>query len=497
MSYSLSLNLKNKQSQSQKQTQHIIMSAKMQQALHMLQLPVLELSALVEAEIEQNPILDHEGETSEYDEEIERMEETEADDYGQETSNQDAEMNFESDNFEVLRCLDEEFRDQCSESDTFYSKRTADDERKQGFLESLISSKESLFEHLMEQAKETFEDEKDAAAAEALIGNFDANGFLGVPLNEVSSLSSIGVDRLKKVLAQIQEFDPPGVGAYDLHDSLLIQLRFQKKESTLAYQIISSHFDELVHHRIKAIAKGLGCSVVAVEEAINTDIVRLDMHPGAAYGLAATQYIIPDISIHDEGEGKLTISVNERDIPPLRLNMRYLAMAHDTSLPEETRAFIMQKLMSARWLMRNIMQRNDTLSRIAHSLAERQKEFFSDPDGQLVPLTMKDLAEELELHESTIARAISNKYLDCGRGILALRSFFTSAFLSKQGEDVSSHTIRNFLRDLIKDESKECPFSDEALSKLLNKKGIPCARRTIAKYRAEMGIGNTQQRRHY
>lgn len=496
MSYSLSLNLKNRQAQTQKQTQHIIMSAKMQQALQMLQLPILELNALVEAEIEQNPILEHEGE-SEPDEELERIIESENDDHGEEESNQDAEMDFEGDNFEVLRRLDEDFRDQCSESDTFYSKRTAEDEKKQAFLEGNVLAKESLFVYLMNQAKETFDNPKDIAAAEALIGNFDANGFLGMALKEVSILSSIDAERLKRVLHQIQGFDPPGVGAFDLRDSLLIQLRCQNKEDTLAYQIIDHHFDSLVHHRIPAIAKAMGCTVVAVENAIDDDIAKLDMHPGIAHSTGTTQYIVPDISIHDEGEEGLVVTVNERDIPPLRLNMRYLEMAHDVTLPEETRTFIMQKLLSARWLMRNIMQRNDTLSRIAHALAVRQKAYLSDPAGQMTPLTMKELAEELELHESTIARAIANKYLDCGRGILPLRAFFTVAYASETGEEVSSNTVRDILKGIIDGEDREHPFSDEALSKQLNEKGIPCARRTIAKYRSEMGIGNTQQRRHY
>lgn len=497
MSYSLSLNLKNRQAQTQKQTQHIIMSAKMQQALNMLQLPVLELSALVEAEIEQNPILEHEDAQIEADEDLERLEEMESDGDQEEEATQDAEMDFEGDNFEVLQRLDEEFRDQCSETDTFYAKRTAEEEKKRAFHEGNVMAHESLFVYLMNQAKETFDSVKDLAAAEVLIGNFDDNGFLGMSLKEVASLSGIGVDRLKRVLDLIQGFDPQGVGAQDLKESLLIQLSLQKKEDSLAYHIINSFFDDLVHHRVKVIAKGIGCTVGAVESTIEEDIVPLDMHPGAGHLFSPTQYIIPDMSIHDEGDGQLVISVNERDIPPLRINMRYLEMAHDASLPEETRAFIMQKLLSARWLMRNILQRNDTLTRIANSLATRQKAYLSDPAGQLVPMTMKELAEELDLHESTIARAIANKYLDCGRGTLPLRSFFTGAYASESGEEVSSSTVRNMLKELIDEEDREHPYSDETLSKLLNEKGIPCARRTIAKYRSEMGIGNTQQRRRY
>ena len=196
-------------------------------------------------------------------------------------------------------------------------------------------------------------------------------------------------------------------------------------------------------------------------------------------------------------EDKLTIIINDDRLPTIRLNSRYLRMLDDKNLPKETRDFIRNKLASAKWLLKNIDQRNDTIYRLVESLTKYQNDFFLTPNGKLVPLTMKVLAEELGLHESTIARAVANKYVDTPRGILPLRYFFSNAYTTAEGEDISSKTVRDVLKKIIEKENKKRPLSDEALSKVLEKKGIPCARRTVAKYRSEMYIGNTKQRREF
>ncbi len=281
-----------------------------------------------------------------------------------------------------------------------------------------------------------------------------------------------------------------------MQESLLIQLRRQKKEHTLAYEIVNKYYDDLLHNRIPTMQKKLGCSFTDIHQAIDQHIAKLDLRPGMWYASQPSQHLYPDVTIKQEGE-QLIVEINDETIPTLRLNKRYLRMLDDESLPTETKDFIKHQIVSAKWLVRNISQRNDTLGRIAQYLAQKQRDFFLQPEGKLVPMTMKEVAEELELHESTIARAVMHKTLNSPKGLLPLRSFFTYAYANPKGEDISSETVRQALKNLIEKEDKSHPLSDERLSTELKQHGLPCARRTIAKYRKELRIGNALQRRRY
>ncbi len=475
--------------QSQKQTQRLIMLPQMQQAIQLLQVPIMELATLVALEMEQNPVLeyseDHE-EDSPFNREID-------DDRG---ANEDKEMDFEQQNFEVLKQLDDDFRDHFAETENYGMRRTAEDEKRQTFLETIICEQETLFDHLMSQARESLAKPTDLQMAETLIGSLDENGYLGSDLSELAVLYSYDEEALTGILKVIQTFDPPGVAAVNLQESLLIQLATKGKQGGLAYAIVNRCYDDLLHNRIPSIAKNLGYSSDEVSRTIQQDVVKLDLHPGAYYSQVPVQHIVPDVTIKKEGD-LLVVETNDEPIPQFRLNRRYMRMLEDPTLPSETADFIKQKITSARWLMRTIGQRNDTVLRIAQSLARRQADFFLHAEGNLVPLTMRTIADELELHESTIARAVSNKYLNSPRGLLPLRSFFTSALETEKGDDVSSTTARDLLRRIVEQEDKRKPLSDETISHLMTKHGIKCARRTIAKYRGELGYGNAQQRRTY
>ncbi len=484
---SMSMNFNQKQAQSMKQLQRLIMSPQMQQALHMMQLPIMEISSEIELEMEQNPVL-------EYSEERLASEAQELPDNGEGTV--EKELNFDEGDFEILKRLDEEFRDHFSQSENYYLKRTQDEDKLKSFLEQSVRVEESLFEHLIHQAKETFDTPEEQAMAEALIGNFDENGFLGSALPEIALMNNFSESELHKVLLEIQEFDPFGVGALSLQHSLLIQLERLGRKNTLTYQIIEAHYDDLLHNRIPLIKKGLKCSIEEINTAIEKEIVHLDLHPGASYSRKGIQHIVPDVSLIEEGEC-FKVVVNEDYIPHLRLNRRYLKMLDDDTLPKETKDFIKNKLVSAKWLLKNIDQRNATIQRLAEALAKWQGEFLSDPEGKLVPLTMKQMAEALEVHESTVARAVMQKYISTPRGVLPLRAFFTNAYTTEEGSDISSNTVREELKAILAQENKKRPLSDEKLSLLLQKKGISCARRTVAKYRAVLQIGNVNQRREF
>lgn len=494
MPHAISMDLQQKQSPSLKQLQRLIMTRQMQQAIHLLQMPIMELSPIIEMELEENPVLQLEDSDEENNEPSQEEDEPEIEENGD--TNSEESLNFNDRDFEILYKLDDEFRDHFAESGDYVHKRTNEEEKLHSFLESSITSEISFFEYLMKQVEETFAAQKDKSLAEAIVGNLDESGYLKIPLEEIASLQSCNIDDLNKILTTIQTFQPTGVGARNLRESLLIQLRTQGKQNTLAYTIIESCFDDLLHNRILNIKKVLHCTSEDIGDAIDTHISKLDLHPAANFSRKTTPYIIPDAAINQEGD-ELIVSVNDDTMPRLRINRRYLRMLEDPTLGQETKEFILQKIGSAKWLLKNILQRNNTLEKIATFLVKHDQSFFLNPEGSLVPLTMKMVADELQLHESTIARAVSNKYIDTPRGILPLRFFFTNALETNQGEEIASTTVRNLIQEIIRKEDKTHPFSDEAISSLIKENGIKCARRTVAKYRALLNLGSAQQRRKF
>lgn len=497
MPQSPSLELRSKQTQSMRQMQRMIMSPQMQQAISILQMPILELSNRIDAEIAENPLLENSEDESYDDSSLDvsdlSQEIHEEPQEGQEVT-PEQELHFDDRNFEILKRIDEEFRDYVSESGNYSSKRTSEEEKLKTFMDNSFCVETTLFEHLMAQARETFASSDELDMAEAIIGNFTSSGFLEESLEEIAILNNFDRAKLAVILEGIQQFDPAGVGARNLQESLLLQLERQNKRDSLAYRMVSECYEELLYKRIPQMQKTLGCSNDEIGEAIEHEIAKLELHPGANFSYTHAFPIVPDVTLYQEGD-ELKIAINDEVLPQMRFNRRYLNMLEDPMLPLETRDFIKQKIISTRWFLQTIQQRNGTVERISMSLAKRQRAFFTNPEGKLTPLTMKMLAEELDLHESTIARAVANKYIYSPRGLLPLRYFFSNAYLTSEGEDLSSETVREKLSKLIKGENKKKPLSDEELSGLLSSEGIPCARRTIAKYRAALNLGNAHQRK--
>lgn len=469
--------------QHQQMSQKLIMSAHMQQAIHLLQLPVQELETFIEEQVVLNPILEM-GESSEKETPDER----------EPRENENREVEISDQDLSILNRLEEDWKDHFSQNES--PVRTTEENELKSYLEQSICAEPGLNEQLIIQAHDTFEDPNQLAIAEILIGYIDEFGFLKTPLPEICALHGLNEDLVKKVLSEIQTFEPKGVGANSIQESLLIQLRFLNKEGTLAYQIVKDHYDDLLHNHIPLIQKKLKRPLEEIQTAIDHDISKLDLHPGRQFSNRPSQDIIPDVTLREEN-GKLFVDVEKDRTPSLRLNIQYLDMLKDPSLPNETKHFIKNHLFSARWLMRNLEQRYSTLERIAQSLAVRQADFFMKPDGNIVPLTMQTVADELNVHESTVARIVSNKYINTPRGLFLLRTFFTNKYVSEDGEDLSSSTVKQALLEMIEKEDKQHPLSDEKLSALLKQKGIPCARRTVAKYRTLLQIANTQQRKKF
>lgn len=498
---SLSLEQRQPLSQNIRQLQRMIMSRQMQQAIHLLQVPVMEITPLVDLEMEENPVLEYSEDAVDEDAEQKPLDD---EDEEEDEIAPEKQLIFDDNDFEILRRLDADFRDHFQQSGSAFTPQSEQDEELKTFLESSIKAKISFFEHLTTQANEAFNSEKELAIAEAIIGSLDESGFLTTPLKEIAMLQGLlkgplqglSEEELEKVLKVIQTFHPPGVAALNLKSCLLTQLKMQGKESSLAFKIIDCHFDDLIHNRIAAIGKATGSTLKEIGLCIDQEIAKLDLHPRAQLKSEVAPYVIPDVTINQEGD-ELTVSLNEDSQPQIRLNSKYLKMLDDDTLPQETKNFIKTKILSAKWLMRNIMKRNKTLESIAEYLTKHQRTFFLEPRGQLIPLTMKAVADEIEVHESTVARAVSNKYIDTPKGILPLRSFFTSSLETKEGDGVSSQTVKEILKKLIDQEDKQKPLSDEALSKMIEAKGIKCARRTVAKYRLLLKLGTAQQRRKF
>lgn len=459
------------QSQNLKQIQRLILTPQMQQALHLLQLPILELSQIIYQEMENNPLL-------------ETLED------------------------ELLQSQDEDFFEDfhlTNLPEDLYPQKARgtlgrDEEDLRTFLENSIAYEHSLYDYLLQQAYETFLDKKSRDLAKILIGDLNAQGFLSSSLEEISLVHEVCIDDLQPILKEIQTFDPVGVGALNLQESLLIQLERQGKKNSLAFKIIQYHFSWMINNKIPWIAKALKTTPKKVLEVIEKEITRLDLHPGSSRASCKSREaflkITPDVNLHENDQG-FFIEVNEEHIPHLKLNHSYLKMLDDQSIPKETKCYIHEKIASGKWLLRNLQERHTTLFRITEEILKHQKFFFSSCSGKLAPLTMKAIAEKLSLHESTVARAVCNKYLNSPRGIFPFRYFFTNAYVTEQGDLLSSKTVKELVREIVLHENRSSPLSDEKISKMIKEKGIPCARRTVAKYRQELGIGSASQRKTF
>ncbi|MGM0439712.1 MAG: RNA polymerase factor sigma-54 [Chlamydiota bacterium] len=488
MTKDFSLEIHQENQQAIKQYQRLMISPHMQQALNILQAPITELSAVLENAIEDNPILEH-ADNKEFDE-------NSLESSGSKEPSPDKEVDFDEDDYQTIQSLSENFLDYMNESSGYTNQQPHADEKLRAFLESSLTSSSTLREHLLQQAHEVFDTPQEIEASKIIIGNLDKRGFLDSPLIEIALLNDIPEETLKAVLPIIKTFTPYGIGASNLQESLLIQLCCHHQQGSLAYKIIKNHYQEMLHNKLPAIAKKLKVSTPAVREAIDKVIAHLDLHPGLAYSSRPTPPLVADIEIH-QNNGEFIITVNDEQLPTMRLQPQYLAMLKDKKVPNKIKSYINDKINAGRWLMKNVDQRQYTLHRIAEVLVTKQQPFFSSWRGMLNPLTMKAIAEELEIHESTVARAISGKHLHCFRGLLPLRSFFSCEYTNAKGLSIAASSVKDMVQTIVDTEDKSKPLSDQAISQKLQEEGISCARRTVTKYRYALNIPSTSQRKIY
>ncbi len=461
-----------------------VLSPQLQQSLLVLQTPLLELRNLVQQEMETNPVLE------------ELPNEPGADDRGEvEPSDDD---NFKAE-FEKLASLDEEWRDYMAQSagsgaDAFRRSREAKDTR-QFFFDS-IAVQETLQQNLLGQLNQSALNATNRKAAELIIGNIDDNGFLQSTPEEMALNAGISKEDFEKMLTLIQSFYPAGVGARDLRECLLIQLKREGKDNGLEYKVVSEHMDDLGRRRFPEIARRMGISVEDVQKAAD-NIARLNPRPGQVFAAPPQNYVLPDLTV-EKVDGEYQIILNNEQIPHLRISNLYKdVIASGRTQSSEVKDYIRDKIRSGKFLIRSIHQRQQTISSIAQQIVARQRDFLEHGPSHLKPMTMAEVADAVGVHETTVSRAVSGKYMATPQGIFEMKYFFTPGYQTVAGESLSNTSVKEAVLDLVKREDGNEPLSDNEIVKILSERGIPIARRTVAKYRTELNILPSHMRRKY
>jgi RNA polymerase sigma-54 factor len=468
--------------QSQNLALQQILAPQLQQSLLILQTPLLELRNLVQQEMETNPVLEEMPDEP-------RMDEPD--------SAEPADNNFKEE-FEKLVSLDEEWRDYMAQSasyssDGFRNSQEAQDKR-QFFFDS-IAVQETLQQHLVAQLNQTALNAADRKAAELIIGNIDDNGFLQSTPEEMALSSGIPKEDFQRMLALIQSFSPRGVGARDLRECLLIQLQREGKESSLEYRIVSEHMEDLGRRRFPEIARRIGISVEEVQSAADK-IARLNPRPGQVFAAAPQNYVLPDVTV-EKVDGDYRVVLNNEQIPHLRISNLYKDIIAQGDNGAEVKDYVRDKIRSGKFLIRSIHQRQQTISNIAQQIVARQRDFFEHGPSHLKPMTMGEIADAVGVHETTVSRAVSGKYMATPHGIFEMKYFFTSGYQTAAGESLSNTSVKEAVLDLVKHEDGNAPLSDQQIVEILTERGIPIARRTVAKYRTELNILPSHMRRKY
>ena len=321
---------------------------------------------------------------------------------------------------------------------------------------------------------------------EFIIGNIDDDGFLHTKLDDLSLRHGVPIEDLQRAKEIVQGFDPAGVAAEDLRECLLLQLDRRGKKNSLAYRIIDHHLDDLAHKRYTLLAKKLAAPPEQISRAVE-QIATLDPRPAQGFAAMRNHYVTPDIRVERQ-RGELVPVMNQSDLPHLRISNAYKDLLAQPGTNSEARSYIREKIRGAKFLIRSVAQRQQTIQKIAAEIIQHQREFFEHGPSHLKPLNMATVAEVVGVHETTVSRAIAGKYMSTPHGVFELKYFFTSGVRNEEGEDVSNTAVKTTMAEILKTEPAQKPYSDEQLVKHLSARGIKVARRTVAKYREAMGV---------
>jgi len=462
-------------SQTQSLSQQQVLAPQLQQSLQILQAPMLELRNLIQQELCTNPTLE------------EDITEPTIEDKKQEHDE------FQEE-FDRLAKLDEEWRDYMSQTQSYSGRSAEEEERRQFFFDSIVGQ-ETLQQHLLDQVHSSELDDSDRKLAELIIGNIDDSGFLQSTPEDIANNTGMELDDLKRVLEFVHTFHPVGVGARDLRECLLIQLRRLSKDQSLEYRIVDRHLEDLGKRRFPEIARRLGTTAEQIQRAANF-IGTLDPKPGQVFTPDPNNYVLPDVNVDKIGS-EYQITLNGEQIPHLRISNTYKDLMSQENNANDVKDYIRDKIRSGKFLIKSIHQRQQTISNIAHEIVTRQKDFLESGPSALKPMTMVQIAEAVGVHETTVSRAISGKYMSTPQGVFDMKYFFTPGYQTSAGESMSNTSVKGAIAELVKGEDTRSPLSDKEIVEILEKRGIPIARRTVAKYRNELNILPSNMRKRY
>ncbi len=481
----------------QKMVQKQVLAPRMIQSMEILQLPVLALQEKIEQEMNENPML-----------EVQEQEANDSDDSSKDEydSRSESEEEFvvedgkdNADDFERLLEMDQQYPDTFDERPQRSSGQMEEDaERRMDALANVQSRPETLQDHLDHQLYELTIEPLVREWAERIISALDSNGYLTTSLEDL--LPADADDELKdtaqEALHVVQSLDPAGVGARDLRECLLLQIDPSRMFFDELRTLIMNHLEDLRDNRLPQIQKATGFSIERIQAAWS-ELRRLDPKPGSIYNDAHVANVIPDLMLDIDEDGRYVVQAEDRDIPQLRISNYYRERLSSPTATREEKEFIKRKLNAAQWLIDAIIQRQNTLSRVAQAIVDYQKDFIDNGPEHITPLKMQQIADQVGVHVTTVSRAVDDKYIQTPRGIFALKTFFAGGTVNEAGEEVTWDQIRLRLQEVIDNEDKAKPLSDDDLVKKLKDDGLNVARRTVTKYRKKMGIPSSRQRRDW
>lgn len=472
-----------------KLSQQLVMTPQLQQAIKLLQLSRLELVDAINQELEENPALDElpEHTTKEIAEEQDQQEGGEAE------PPSDSEVKVE----ESLN-TDIDWDNYIEEYNSTGRSYQESEHRDSPKYEAFISGKKSLYDHLLWQLLMFLPSDYEKEIGSLIIGNLDNDGYLTASVEEIAEMAGYSEDDVEDVLDTLQSFDPPGVCARSLSECLLIQVRQMKIKDDIIIAIISNHIKELENKNYKAISKALKTPISNVVSAVNI-IKGFESKPGRLFSDEEPHYIIPDIFVYKE-EGEFVIVLNDDGMPKLRVNPYYKkAISQGKDITRDTKDYLQDKMRSAAWLIKSIHQRQKTIYNVMESILKFQSDFFEKGVAYLKPMVLRDVAQDISMHESTISRVTTNKYAFTPQGIFELKYFFNSSINRVHGgESVASASVHEKIKQIIEKENPKKPYSDEKIAQLLKEDAnIDIARRTVAKYREALRILPSSKRKQY
>jgi RNA polymerase sigma-54 factor len=474
--------------QQMKLTQQLVMTPQLQQAIKLLQLSRLELQDLVRQEMEENPVLEESPEIED-PKEVDQLEVQEDED----------DPKDETASFEEVKAGEETLQeiDWATYLDGYnYSigEQYYDDEDDRPSYENILTKKSTLFDHLLWQLKLGHFSEEELPVGLEVIGNIDEDGYFRATVADVAEDCSVCENLVEAVLGKIQSFDPMGIAARNLQECLLIQVRQLGMSGSMVEVILQDHLKDLETRKYKQIAKALGVDVNEVFATAKI-ISGLDPKPGRQYGQDDVQYISPDIFVYKVADD-FVVMLNDEGLPNIKINPYYAADSRNAALTDsKTEEYINDKMRSALWLIKSIHQRQRTIYKAAKSIVKFQRDFLEYGIEYLKPLVLRDVAEDIGMHESTISRVTTNKYMQTPQGLLELKYFFNSGISTIEGDAVASESVKNKIREIVEKEDLRRPYSDQRIAEILSRDNITIARRTVTKYREMLKIGSSSERK--